>query len=216
MTTEITPSQHAKLQAGWDKLLQDGHEPRDITGELLLSVVKIRRNLAFAFVREQEARSLALSTAPQLTDDIREDLLKSFEPALKAFWEATWPVAKATVEDQLKELQRLCEVHDERALKAEEKAEEAVKEAEAARTSEANMKDKLIKAFQDRDKALAKAAEEHETAVKAEGARDALQTSHAREREALTSAHEREIDALKSAHKQELERLKQVYESKQK
>lgn len=194
MTTAITPAQYEKLQAGWDKLLQDGHEPRDITGEQLLSVVKIRRNLAFAFVREQEARQLSLSSAPQLTDSLREDLLKTLEPALKAFWEAIWPVAKATVEDQVSELQKLCEAHDERALKAEEERDEAVKNAEAARASEAHMKDKLLKAVEDRDKALAKAAEEHEEAIKSKGA----------------------FDALKSAHKQELERLKQVYESKQK
>ena len=194
MTTAISPQQHEKLQAGWDKLLQDGHEARDITGELLLSVVKIRRNLAFAFVREQEARQLSLSSTPQLTDNVREDLLKALGPALKTLWQAMWPVAKATVEDQLNELQRLCEAHDERALKAEEERDEAVKKAEAARTSEANMKDELINALQARDKALAEEAESRMKAIKAEGARD----------------------ALKSAHKQELERLKQVYESKQK
>lgn len=194
MTTTITPAQYEKLQAGWDKLISEGHEARDITGELLLSVVKIRRNLAFAFVREQEARQLALSTTPQMTDDIREDLLKALGPALKTLWEAMWPVAQATVEDQLSELQKLCEVHDERALKAEAERDEAVKEAETARASEALMKDKLIKAVEDRDKALAKASDEHEENVKSKGA----------------------LDALKSAHKQELERLKQVYESKQK
>ena len=205
MTTAITPAQYEKLQAGWDKLLQDGHEPRDITGEQLLSVVKIRRNLAFAFVREQEARQLSLSSTPQLTDNVREDLLKALGSALKTLWESMWPVAQATVEDQLAELQKLCEAHDERALKAEEERDEAVKKAEAARASEANMKDELISALQDRDKALAEAAEEHEDAVKAKGAEEALKT-----------AHEREIEALKAAHTQELERLTQVYESKQK
>ena len=216
MTTAITPAQYEKLQAGWDKLLQDGHEPRDITGEQLLSVVKIRRNLAFAFVREQEARQLSLSSTPQLTDNVREDLLKALGPALKTLWEAMWPVAQATVEDQLSELQRLCEAHDERALKAEEERDAAVKDTDAARTSEASMKDKLIKAVEDRDKALAEAAEEHEDAVKAKGAAEALKSAHAREIEALTSAREREIEALKTAHTQELERLTQAYESKKK
>lgn len=205
MTTEISPQQRSKLQAGWDKLISDGHEPRDITGEQLLSVVKIRRNLAFAFVREQEARQLSLSSTPEMTDSLREDLLKALEPALKAFWEAVWPVAQATVEDQLTELQNLCEAHDARALKAEEERDEAVKDAEAARASEANMKDKLISAVEDRDTALAKAAEEHEDAVKAKGAEEALKT-----------AHEREIEALKAAHTQELERLEQAYNSKKK
>ena len=216
MTTAITPAQRSKLQAGWDKLISDGHEARDITGEQLLSVVKIRRNLAFAFVREQEARQLSLSTAPELTDDIREDLLKSFEPVFKAFWEAIWPVAKATVEDQLTELQKLCEAHDERALKAEEQRDEAVKEAEAARASEADMKDKLINALQARDKALAEEAESRMKAVKAEGAAEALKSAHAREIEALQTAREREIEALKTAHTQELERLTQAYETKKK
>ena len=156
--------------------------------------MKIRRNLAFAFVREQEAHLLSLSSAPEMTDNMREDLLKSFEPVFKAFWQAMWPVAKATVEDQLAELQSLCEAHDERALKAEAERDEALKDAEAARTSEASMKDKLIKAFQDRDKALAEGAESRMKAIKAEGA----------------------LEALKSAHEQELERLKQLYETKKK
>lgn len=216
MTTEIAPAQRSKLQAGWDKLIADGHEARDITGEQLLSVVKIRRNLAFAFVREQEARQLSLSSTPQLTDNVREDLLKALGPALKTLWEAMWPVAKATVEDQLNELQSLCEAHDERALKAEEERDAAVKDTDAARTSEASMKDKLIKAVEDRDKALAEAAEEHEDAVKAKGAEEALKSAHAREIEAITSAHEREIEALKTAHEQELERLTQAYETKKK
>lgn len=216
MTTEISPAQYAKLQAGWDKLISDGHEARDITGEQLLSVVKIRRNLAFAFVREQEARQLSLSSTPRLTDNVREDLLKALGPALKTLWQAMWPVAKATVEDQLNELQRLCEAHDERALKAEEERDEAVKKTEAARTSEANMKDELINALQARDKALAEEAESRMKAVKAEGAKEALQTAHEREIEAITSAHAREIEALQTAHTQELERLKQAYQSKQK
>ena len=151
-----------------------------------------------------------------MTDNIREDLLKALGPALKTLWQAMWPVAKATVEDQLNELQRLCEAHDERALKAEAERDEAVKNVEAARASEADMKDKLLKAVEDRDKAISEASGEHEEAVKSKGALEALKSAHARELEALQTAREREIEALKTAHTQELERLTQVYESKQK
>lgn len=190
-TVHITDSQRDKLDAAREKLTTEGTE---ISGSQLAELAKVRKATALAYLREKEAEALQLSETPEMPSDP-----EAFKAAATAMWPILWTVAQGEYADRVDELVGLSQTRDERALKAEEKANEAVKVAEAAEAAEARMREELDTAVEERDKALEEAAEASERALKAEGAEGALKAR---------------IAALEEAHARELENLKAAYESK--
>ena len=190
-TVHITDAQREKLNAAHEKLTTEGTE---LSGSQLAELAKVRKATALAYLREKEAEALQLSETPEMPSDP-----EAFKAAATAMWPVLWTVAQGEYADRVDELVGLSQSRDERALKAEEKAEEAVKTAEAYKASEARMREERDAAVEERDKALEEAAEASERALKAEGAKGAL---------------EARIAALEEAQARELENLKAAYESK--
>lgn len=190
-TVHITDSQREKLKAAHEKLTTEGTEP---SGSQLAELAKVRKATALAYLREKEAEALQLSDTPEMPSDP-----EAFKAAATAMWPLLWAVAQAEYADRVDELVGLSQTRDERALAAEAKAEEAVKTAEAAEAAEARMREERDTAVEARDKALQEAAEASERALKAEGAKSAL---------------EAQIKTLQENHARELANLKEAYESK--
>lgn len=190
-TVHITDSQREKLDAAREKLTTAG---TDISGSQLAELAKVRKATALAYLREKEAESLQLSETPEMPSDS-----EAFKAAATAMWPLLWTVAQGEYADRVDELVGLSQSRDERALAAEEKAEEALKAKEAAEAAEARMREERDTAVEARDKALREAAEASERSLKAEGA---------------VSALEARIKALEEAHERELANLKEAYELK--
>lgn len=190
-TVHITDSQRDKLDAAREKLVSEG---TDISGSQLAELAKVRKATALAYLREKEAEALQLSETPEMPSDP-----EAFKAAAAAMWPMLWTVAQGEYADRVDELVGLSQTRDERALAAEEKADEAVKAKEAAEAAEARMREERDAAVEARDKALEEAAAASERALKAEGAESAL---------------EARIKALEGAHERELANLKAAYESK--
>lgn len=190
-TVHITDSQRDKLDAAREKLVSEG---TDISGSQLAELAKVRKATALAYLREKEAEALQLSETPEMPSDP-----EAFRAAAAAMWPLLWTVAQGEYADRVDELVGLSQTRDERALAAEENADEAVKAKEAAEAAEARMREERDAAVEARDKALEEAAAASERALKAEGAESAL---------------EARIKALEGAHERELANLKAAYESK--
>lgn len=190
-TVHITDAQREKLDAAHTKLTTEGTE---VSGSQLAELAKVRKATALAYLREKEAEALQLSETPEMPSDP-----EAFKAAATAMWPTLWSVAQGEYADRVDELVGLSQARDERALKAEEKAEEAVKTAEAAQAAEARLREERDAAVEERDEERQKASEASERALKAEGAVGAL---------------EAQIKTLEEAHARELENLKTAYESK--
>lgn len=190
-TVHITDSQREKLNAAHTKLTTEGTE---ISGSQLAELAKVRKATALAYLREKEAEALQLSETPEMPSDP-----EAFKAAATAMWPLLWSVAQGEYADRVDELVGLSQTRDERALAAEEKADEAVKAKEAAEASEARIREERDAAVEERDEEREKAAAATERALKAEGAKSAL---------------EAQIKTLQENHARELANLKEAYELK--
>ncbi|MCT2149605.1 hypothetical protein M3D48_03060 [Dermabacter vaginalis] len=205
-TTHITSDQRERLEAAWNKLIEDGRAPKDINGERLREVTRIRAQVARAFAKQKQREALSLDETPAMPDTTPKAFADAAAPIWEAAWKALWPIVQAEYADRLDALEEIAEQARKDADEADEQRKvdaEAREAAEAERDRAVAERDEAMK---DRDKAETKAAkalqetsETRERELKAVGAHEALEARY---------------DALEEAHERELERLKQAYESK--
>lgn len=211
-TIHITAEQRERLEAAWNKLINDGRAPKDINGERLREVTRVRAQVARAFAKEKQREALSLDETPAMPDTAPKTFADAATPIWEAAWRALWPVVQAEYADRVDALE---EIAEQARVEADEADEQRKADAEAREAAEAE-RDRAVAErdaeAQARTKAETKAAEktqeateERERRFKAEGALEALKTAHANDLETLTSAHQ-----------QEIEHLKQAYEDKQK
>ena len=218
-TTHITADQRERLEAAWKKLTNDGLAPKDINGERLREVTRIRAQVARAFAKEKQREALSLDETPAMPDTAPKAFADAANPLWEAAWKALWPVVQAEYADRVDTLEEIAEQARRDADDADEKADKAVKAQEAVEAERDHAvaeRDEAVRGRTEAEtkaaKALQESSEMRELKLKAEGALDALKAAYASDLE----AHAKDREALESAHERELERLKQAYESKQK
>ena len=211
-TTHITADQRERLEAAWKKLTNDGLAPKDINGERLREVTRIRAQVARAFAKEKQREALSLDETPAMPDTAPKAFADAAAPLWEAAWRALWPVVQGEYADRLDALEEIAEQARKDADEADEQRKvdaEAREAAEAERDRAVAERDEAVRGRAEAETKAAnkaqEATEEREGKLKAEGALDALKAAYACDLETLTSAHQREI-----------EHLKQAYESKQK
>lgn len=196
MTIHITAEQRERLEAAWNKLINDGRAPKDINGERLREVTRVRAQVARAFAKEKQREALSLDETPAMPDTAPKAFTDVASPLWEAAWRALWPVVQAEYADRVDVLEELAEKARVEADEANEKADTAVKAREAAEAGRDRAVDERDEAVRGRAEAETKAAEkaqeateERELRLKAEGALEALKTAHANEIEALERAY---------------------------
>ena len=206
-TTHITADQRERLEAAWKKLIDDGLAPKDINGESLRKVTRVRAQVARAFAKAKQREALSLDEIPTMPDSTPKAFTEAAAPLWEASWRALWPVVQAEYADRVDVLEELAEKARVEADEANEKADTAVKAREAAEAGRDRAVDERDEAVRGRAEAETKAAnkaqeatEERELRLKAEGALDALKAAYAKDLETLTSAHQQEIEHLKQAY----------------
>lgn len=205
-TTHITADQRERLEAAWKKLTNDGLAPKDINGERLREVTRVRAQAARAFAKEKQREALSLDETPTMPDTTPKAFADAAAPIWEAAWKALWPIVQAEYADRLDALEEIAEQARKDADEADEQRKvdaEAREAAEAERDRAVAERDEAVRG---RDKAETKAAkalqetsETRERELKAVGAHEALEARY---------------DALEAAHARELENLKAAYELK--
>ncbi|WP_279064560.1 hypothetical protein [Dermabacter hominis] len=195
-TTHISADQRERLEAAWNKLIDDGLAPKDITGESLRKVTRIRAQVARAFAKEKHREALSLDETPAMPDTTPKAFADAASPLWEAAWRALWPVVQAEYADRLDALEEIAEQARKDADEADEQRKvdaEAREAAEAERDRAIAERDEAVRGRAEAETKAAnkaqEATEERESKLKAEGALEALKTAHANEIEALERAY---------------------------